>query len=559
MLATPKKLPIFVNGAIVTALAVALSLVACGGGGKSKSPAAASATEKRDGAVFEERAEEGGLPGWVNRGSGAVAKEDGRRVFYGVGAASGIKNPAMLRSTVDNRARNEIAKLVEVFSASLMKDYMNSSGEQNVEQAVKTAASSSLKGVEIVDRYVAGDGTTYSLAALDLKKAMELIAAAEASGAVKSHVQKVDVDDIFDERSKKAAPPPPPPRVEANEDTKSDGGTGAATAAAPKGDNAKTRKGEKPGWVDGQDPNFPWREYLCGVGFGGNRSIAESGAYASLARIFKSRVESVSQDFMGAYSKTGAKSLEMQSSEQLTRISTEKLFSGVYIAEVWEDGAKKTMYALACLERAKAGRTLREQIQTADERAEKSLGKAEGADKATQLRELSRALEAIVEREALNGELRIVDADGIGEEGRFSHADVASALEGAVEALRIAVVADGPYAEDFRSALMEGLTRRGYKVSDETDGEVDVLIQATIRIEDGGKGTGSASSTSFARGVIQLEVKNMAQNRVIAAMNESRKEGHRSKDEAERRVVRQLGKELVDKVGEKIDSSMKGR
>ena len=51
----------------------------------------------------------------------------------------------------------------------------------------------------------------------------------------------------------------------------------------------------------------------------------------------------------------------------------------------------------------------------------------------------------------------------------------------------------------------------------------------------------------------------MAQNRVIAAMNESRKEGHRSKDEAERRVVRQLGKELVDKVGEKIDSSMKGR
>lgn len=542
-----------------TAVVSAFVLVLVGCGGSKQAGAPASATERRDAGVFEERTADNGMPGWVNRGNAAVVKEDGRRVFYGVSSASGIKNPSLLRSTADNRARNELAKVFEVFSASLMKDYMSSTGEQNVEQAIKTATSASLKGVEIVDRYIAQDGSMYALAALDLKKAMELIAAAESSGAVKSYVQKVEVDDIFDQHGKKPAPPPPPPKVAANEETQS--GTGSAGSSTPPSSGAKARTGAKPAWVDGHDPSFPWRDYLCGVGFGGQRSIAESGAYAALSRIFVSRVQSVSQDFMGAYSKTGAQSLEMQSSETLTKISTEKIFSGVYIAEVWEDG-KGTAYALACLERAKAARVLAEQIAAADARAGKHLSTAEGADKATQLRELARALEAIVEREVLNGELRIVDADGVGISGPYAHVDVAAAFEGVQQALRIGVKADGPYAEDFRGALVEGLTKRGYLVTDLSsgeDGELDVLIAATIRIEDGGKGTGSAASTHFARGVIQVEVKNVGQAKVIAAMNESRKEGHRSKDEAERRVVRQLGSQLVSKVGGKIDAAMKGR
>ena len=77
-----------------------------------------------------------GEPGWVSRGSASVTSGK-RRVFYGVGAAGGIRNPALLRSTADNRARAELAKVFEVFSASLMKDYMDSSGTQNVQQAVK--------------------------------------------------------------------------------------------------------------------------------------------------------------------------------------------------------------------------------------------------------------------------------------------------------------------------------------------------------------------------------------------------------------------------------------
>ncbi|MBI3179843.1 MAG: hypothetical protein HYZ27_09300 [Deltaproteobacteria bacterium] len=76
---------------------------------------------------------------------------------------------------------------------------------------------------------------------------------------------------------------------------------------------------------------------MCGVGFAKDRAAAENGSFASLSRIFVAHVASVSQDFMGAYSATGAKSLEVQSSEVLTKVGNEKVFSRVEPKEVWQD------------------------------------------------------------------------------------------------------------------------------------------------------------------------------------------------------------------------------
>src|SRR6185436_11029757 len=138
---------------------------------------------------------------------------------------------------------------------------------------------------------------------------------------------------------------------------------------------------------------------------------AENGSYASLSRIFVARVQAVSKDFMGAYSSTGAKSLEVQSSEQTTKITTGKVFSDVKLYEVWE--GKGSTYALACMERAKASASLRDQISQLDQGIGKQMDSAKTDDKQMQLKELSRALDSMVERESLNGELRIVETDGV--------------------------------------------------------------------------------------------------------------------------------------------------
>jgi len=133
-------------------------------------------------------------PEWVVKGSGAFGGERGK-VFYGIGSATNMQS-SLLRATSDNRARNEVAKVFQVYTSSLMKDYMAStsagqakvtSEEQHVEQAVKTVSAMTLSGVEIVDHWQnSATGELFSLARLDLaafkdnlEKAKELDAKAK--------------------------------------------------------------------------------------------------------------------------------------------------------------------------------------------------------------------------------------------------------------------------------------------------------------------------------------------------------------------------------------------
>lgn len=116
-------------------------------------------------------------PKWVIKGSGAFESKN-TRVFHGVGSAVGINNSSLLRTTAENRARNEIAKIFKVYVSSLMKDYTastsdlnseKSSNEQHIEQVVKTVTSQTLAGVEIIDYWQdPKTGEMFTLAKLDL-------------------------------------------------------------------------------------------------------------------------------------------------------------------------------------------------------------------------------------------------------------------------------------------------------------------------------------------------------------------------------------------------------
>jgi hypothetical protein len=121
---------------------------------------------------------ESGTPKWVNRGSGAYDGEHGK-CFYGVGVVNGIRNPALARQTADNRARGEIAKIFDLYIASMMKDYQRSTTagnfkasaeEQDVVSAQKTITETSLPGIEVRDHYTdPATGSIFALAVLDLE------------------------------------------------------------------------------------------------------------------------------------------------------------------------------------------------------------------------------------------------------------------------------------------------------------------------------------------------------------------------------------------------------
>lgn len=143
-------------------------------------------------------------PDWVIRGSGAF-KDVGDKVFYGVGAVTGVRNTPIAVTAADNRARAEITKIFETYTASLMKDYAASttgggavtgasatSEEQYIEQSIKTFSAATLSGVMVIDRWTDSlDGTLYSLARLDLdnfKNSVEKIK--ELNAEVREYVKK---------------------------------------------------------------------------------------------------------------------------------------------------------------------------------------------------------------------------------------------------------------------------------------------------------------------------------------------------------------------------------
>lgn len=115
-------------------------------------------------------------PAWVLKGNGAFSDDN----FYGVGSASGINDPSVLRQVADDRARNDLIKLLALDSASLLKDYQSStigndeSGKkqnQTIESAILSLTHATLAGVVIIDHWEHPKRNEFfSLARLDVDK-----------------------------------------------------------------------------------------------------------------------------------------------------------------------------------------------------------------------------------------------------------------------------------------------------------------------------------------------------------------------------------------------------
>ncbi len=124
-------------------------------------------------------------PKWVEKGGGYMMKDG--KAFYGVGGVSGVKNEPLAREAADNRARADLAKYMDTYTAYLMRDYAasttagdftKSSEEQNIERALKTFVSTNLSGVVVVDRWEKDEKagkTIYSLAKMDLETFKEQV------------------------------------------------------------------------------------------------------------------------------------------------------------------------------------------------------------------------------------------------------------------------------------------------------------------------------------------------------------------------------------------------
>lgn len=440
-------------------------------------------------------------PAWVHRGS--VVKD---KIVYGVGISTGVKNPALAQSRAGNRARNEIQKIMQTYSASLMKDYQastatgdlsDSSEEQRVEEAVKTFTQGLLSGVEVSNYWQDPNSSAlYAQAVLDFDRQAQIEQAKQGPG-MEAWFEKYKDQALADlEKDMKPVAPAPAPAAEAADE----GGAEVAPEDNPNDGPAAKVGGAMPGWVTGDCDR---QKYLCGVGDGSDMSPADNDARAELARIFQSKIQAVSKSFASAArqisSKTGEQWIQRDSISEMSMVSTDKVLPMSEILARWSDGKGK-FFSLAVIDRAKAGRMLRDRIMQQDQIIGDNVSSAQATqDNLSRLKSLKRAVEAYTKREAMNSDLQVITGQGIAPPYPLSQ--ILSMLGAANESLRLAITLSGTGAEAVQSCLERALTAKGYQIESmvdedaddpsEVSGSYDVIIKGRVKAEKRGRVHGS--------------------------------------------------------------------
>lgn len=504
-------------------------------------------------------------PEWINKGSG-IYQGDRGRIIWGVGIATWIKNPALLREAADQSATKAVASVLNSYTASLLKRTMSSTtanGQQqemqNVQSALESFVAQNTRGVEIVDRFLAPDGTMYALAELNMDK-LDLINQAIDAGTVE--ISPADMSDAYNELSEMLTPQNTTATTGSDHPSEAirTAREEAATQNKKEGKKAaKVRKNKKrPDWVDGQSSAYPNSQYLCGVGIGNDRASAENGSYNAIAKVFEAKITGITQSYQSSLQRTGEDSKEEVAINQVIKVSTSRTLRGVQVREYFQEKKGQT-YVLSCLERAPLATELRAEISNLDNKAKENLEHARESDKLGKIKQLDQCLSTLLERSIRNSELRIIDADGIGVAPNLDFNDIEEDLEKAKEKFNIIIAMEGEDSVSLESSIIESLNNQDFQILSSTaaaerggaDFKADMVVRANLRLEDAGMG-GPNGQYYMRRGVITVTLENGETGKSVVSFEVSDKQGMASGDEAERRVIRELKKKLAKELEKKL-------
>ena len=118
-----------------------------------------------------------GAPDWVNEGTQYLNDKNGR-LFHGVGQAPVMGDESLQKTTADNRARAEVARILTSYLDVVSNDYTAASGsgetaisQQAVSRQIRNLSKVNLSGVKIIGRWRNDkDDTIFSIAELDLEQ-----------------------------------------------------------------------------------------------------------------------------------------------------------------------------------------------------------------------------------------------------------------------------------------------------------------------------------------------------------------------------------------------------
>lgn len=319
-------------------------------------------------------------------------------------------------------------------------------------------------------------------------------------------------------------------------------------------ETVQVTKGERPDWVDAESVQYPSSRYLIGVGYGPDRKSAEDKARAEIAKIFFSRIDSRTrsyQDYLQTTSKGKSRIEEASSIEEITKVSTQKVLSGMRISQVYQEtGPEPLFYALAVLERDQSAKILRDKIRQLDQDIQGLLIRAEGEeDILAKIKYLKQSVQKHVLREAYDTELRIVSPSGTGISSPIQFSEIKDRLESILlRDFLIAVSVTGSRAGEIQDALVQGLNQQGFSISQDLT-KANVLVRGTVEFKALDRGT---PEWKYVRWRTHFDLVDKTGGAVFGSVDKTGKEGHLNLPQAENRAVRKIRNALTTQITEEM-------
>jgi len=313
-------------------------------------------------------------------------------------------------------------------------------------------------------------------------------------------------------------------------------------------------KGKRPDWIDGESAQYPISRYLTGVGYGPDRKSSEDNARAEIAKIFFSKVESRTrsyQEYLQTASKGRSRREEASSIDEITKVSTQKVLSGVRISHVYqESGPEPLFYALAVLDRDQSTKILRDKIQQLDQDIRGLINRAEAeGDMLAKIKYLKQSMQKHILREAYDAELRIVSPSGSGMSLPIQFTEIKSGLEAILlRDFLIGVSVTGSRAGEIQDALVQGLNQQGFSIGEDLS-RANVLVRGTVEIKALDRGT---AEWKYVRWRTHFDLVDNAGGSVFGSVDKTGREGHLSIPQAENRAVRKIRKALTTEIAEEM-------
>ncbi len=328
----------------------------------------------------------------------------------------------------------------------------------------------------------------------------------------------------------------------------------SAPAVEKQGDTVRVQKGKRPEWVDGESIQYPSSQYLTGVGFDADRTSAEDKARSEISKIFMSKIDSKTrsyEEYLQTTSKGKAKTEQAISIEEITKVSTQKVLSGVRIASVYkETGEQPLFYALAVLDRGQSARILTDKINALDREIQDLVSRSEAqGDMLVTIKYLTQAIEKHILREAYDAELRIVSDSGRGIYPPIHFAKITHKLESMLlRDFLIGVSVKGNRADEVKDALLQGLNQQGFAISEDLN-RAQVLVRGTVEIKPLERG---ASEWKYVQWRTHFDMVDKKGGAVFGSVNQAGREGHLNLPQAENRAVRKIQKALTTEIAQKM-------